>query len=565
MSDLAANVPFSDLRLAFGRHQREYEEAALRVLRSGWYILGKEGEAFEREFASFLGMGHCAGVGCGQDALTLALRALGIGAGDEVIVAGNSYIATVLAVTENGATPVFVDCNEYFELDESKVEAAITPRTAAVLTTNLYGQCCDLRTLRAICDAHAIALVEDCAQSHGASFAGRLGGTWGDVSCFSFYPTKPIGAFGDAGAVVTNNAEVDRRVRALRNYGSRTKYVNETTGTNSRMDEVQAALLRVSLSHVGETTAERARIAQRYLDEVSNPAITLPHVRPQATDVWHIFPVLCETRDDLRAHLESQGVHTQVHYPIPPFRSQCYAGRAFTQVDLPVTDRMAATELSLPIYCGMPEEHIDAVIAALNGYRPGSGGQGVLQVASRTGSQTLRYGTLRGLGQNDAEPMLEWMRDPAIAACFQADFANMTRQDVEAFIARAAGGAADPSRAESLHLAIADPKTDEYLGTVSLKHIDRRNLNAEYAVVTRAKAHGTGAALQGTCDLLRFAFDELGLHRVYLNVLATNARAIRFYEKAGFVREGCSPEQVRRPDGTFADLVWFGVTRHPAP
>ena len=360
-------VPFVSLKRVFELYKEEYEEAMMRALRSGWYILGEELESFEAEFAEYLGIAHCVGVGCGQDALTLAIRALGIGPGDEVIVAGNTYIATVLGVTENGAMPVFVDCNEWFQLDETKVEGAITDRTRAVLTTNLYGQCCNLTALRSICDAHGIYLVEDCAQSHGARFDGRLGGTVGDVSCFSFYPTKPLGAFGDGGACVTDDPALAERIRMLRNYGSREKYVNEITGTNSRLDEVQAAVLRVGLGHLEELGNWRLRIAERYLDEITNPLVTLPKTRDGASHVYHIFAILCERREELRSHLESQGVMTQIHYPIPPHVAKCYEGEPFVMgVNLRETERFAAQELSLPIYAGMPDAEVEAVIRAVN-------------------------------------------------------------------------------------------------------------------------------------------------------------------------------------------------------
>ena len=364
-------VPFIELKSVFELHKEEYEEAVLRALRSGWYILGKELDAFESEFADYLGIEHCIGVGCGQDALTLAVRALGIGPGDEVIVAANTYIATVLAVTENGATPFFVDCNEWFQLDEMMVEEAITSRTKAVLTTNLYGQCSNLPALREVCNAHDIFLVEDCAQSHGASFASRLGGTVGDVSCFSFYPTKPLGAFGDGGACVTNDGEIAERLRMLRNYGSRKKYVNEMTGVNSRLDEIQAAVLRTGLRHLGESNAERQRIAERYLSEIHNPLVELPRTREEADNVYHIFPVMSSFRDDLAAHLTHCEVQTQIHYPTPPHLAQCYRGKGFTNCSMPNAERYAVQELSLPIYAGMPETHVDAVIAAVNGFAEG--------------------------------------------------------------------------------------------------------------------------------------------------------------------------------------------------
>lgn len=363
------DVPFTSLKRSFQTHQSEYEEAALRALRSGWYILGEELEAFETEFASYLGMKHCIGVGCGQDALILAVRALGIGSGDEVIVAGNTYIATVLGVTENGATPVFVDCNEYYQIDETLIEKSITNKTKAVLLTNLYGQCSNLPAIRSICDSHNLKLIEDCAQCHGAHYCGLLGGTVGDISCFSFYPTKPLGAFGDAGAVVTNSSDLANRVRMLRNYGSKEKYYNEITGINSRLDEIQASILRVGLSHLGESNAERVGIAEQYLSEINNPLVELPKTRTDADHVYHIFAIRCKCRDDLQRHLSANGISTQIHYPVPPHKADCYQGCAFTDVQLPKTEQFSQVELSLPIYTGMPTEDVEAVIRAINSFK----------------------------------------------------------------------------------------------------------------------------------------------------------------------------------------------------
>lgn len=361
-------VHFNDLKCTFEAYQDEYEDAMLRALRSGWYILGSELEAFEREFAEYAGAKYCIGVGCGQDALTLALRALEIGKGDEVIVAGNTYIATVLAVTENGATPVYVDCDEHYEIDESKIEQAITSNTKAVLVTNLYGQCCNLPAIRAICERNHLFLLEDCAQSHGASFGGIRCGTAGIMGCFSFYPTKPLGAFGDAGAVVTDNPDMAERLRMLRNYGSRQKYVNEICGANSRLDELQAATLRVGLSHIEESTAGRVRIAERYLSEISNPGVILPQVREGANHVFHIFPIRCERRDALKEHLESDGVQTQIHYPIPPHKAACYRDCEFSSVELPNTEQYARELLSLPIYHGMADAEVTQVIESINSF-----------------------------------------------------------------------------------------------------------------------------------------------------------------------------------------------------
>lgn len=361
-------VQFANLKCTFELHQQEYEEAALRVLRSGWYVLGDELKNFEAEFASYVGVKECVGVGCGQDALILAIRALDIGRGDEVIVAGNTYIATVLGITENGATPVLVDCNDYYEIDENLIERAITKNTKAVLITNLYGQCANLPTIKNICEHNNLLLVEDCAQSHGAVFGSQKGGSVGDISCFSFYPTKPLGAFGDAGAIVTDDPVLADKVRMLRNYGSKKKYYNESTGINSRLDELQAALLRVGLSHLEESNSMRIAIAQRYLLGINNPSIELPKTRPGANHVYHIFAIRSKCRDALQKHLESCGVQTQIHYPIPPHKAPCYEGETFTKVSLPLTEKFAAEQLSLPIYSGMSEEEIETVISAVNSF-----------------------------------------------------------------------------------------------------------------------------------------------------------------------------------------------------
>ena len=361
-------VEFVSLKRQFNRYAEEYEAAALRALRSGWYIMGKELEAFEGQFADYLGMKHCVGLNSGLDALILAIRALGIGPGDEVIVPANTYIASVLGITENGATPVFVDADAFFCLDAEKIEAAITPRTKAVLPVHLYGQPCDMKPICAIAKKHGLFVVEDCAQAHGARLNGQLTGTFGTIGCFSFYPTKPLGALGDSGAVVTNDSVLADRLRKLRNYGSGVKYVNELEGVNSRLDELQAAALQVGLKHLEEGNAYRNRIADRYLREIRNPLVKLPETRENATHVYHVFGVLCPRRDELQAHLAEQGIKTLIHYPIPPHLQQCYARLGHSQGDFPISERYANEELSLPIYVGMPEEDADQVIAAVNSF-----------------------------------------------------------------------------------------------------------------------------------------------------------------------------------------------------
>ena len=362
-------VMFSVLKRQYEMFQEEYEEAALRALRSGWYVLGNELKAFENDYAAYMGMKHGIGVNSGQDALILAVRALGIGAGDEVITQANAYIASVLGITENGATPVFVEPDKYFGMDPEKLEAAITPRTKAILPVHLYGQICDMEKIHAIAKKHGLYVIEDCAQCHGSAINGKLAGTFSDIACFSFYPTKPLGAMGDAGMVLTNSDELNEKLRMLRFYGSRVKYVNEITGVNTRMDEIQAALLGVGLKHLNESNARRCEIAGMYLKGIKNPLVKLPELRDGCTHVYHIFALLCEQRDALLKHLEACGVQGQIHYPIPPHLSPCYADMGYKRGDFPVTERYADQEVSLPIYMGMPDEEVQTVIDAVNSFK----------------------------------------------------------------------------------------------------------------------------------------------------------------------------------------------------
>lgn len=361
-------VSFCVLKRLFEAYQDEYEEAALKALRSGWYVLGNELKAFEEAFADYLGMKHGIGVNSGQDALILAVRALGIGPGDEVITQGNAYIASVFGITENGATPVFVEPDKYFGMDPEKIEAAITPRTKAILPVHLYGQICDMEKIYAIAKKHNLYVIEDCAQCHGSEINAKKAGTFSDISCFSFYPTKPLGAFGDAGMVLTNDDELNEQLRMLRFYGSRVKYVSEITGVNTRLDEVQAAILSVGLKHLEESNAYRQRIAKKYLEGIKNPLIKLPETREGCTHVYHIFGILCERRDELMKFLEERGVQGGIHYPIPPHLSPCYADMGFKHGDFPITEQFAEQELSLPIYMGMPDEEVDYVIEQINSF-----------------------------------------------------------------------------------------------------------------------------------------------------------------------------------------------------
>lgn len=354
----------------FCKHAEEYEEAALRVLRSGWYIMGPELEAFETEFANYVGRSHCIGVNSGLDALILALRSLGVGPGDEVIVQANTYIATVLAITANGATPVFVEPDEFHGIDSEEMKKAITGRTKAIMAVHLYGQSCDMGAILVISKSSGIPIIEDCAQSHGATFAGRMTGTFGSIGCFSFYPTKNLGAFGDAGAVVTDDPTLAEKLKTLRNYGSKVKYHNEMEGINSRLDEIQAALLRVRLTHLEEILSEREEIARQYLDGITNPCITRPKIRPDSRHTWHQFVIECEERNHLQTWLKEQGIQTQIHYPIPPHLSEAYASLGFSRGSFPITEKLAKTVLSLPSYNGISKEEIAFVIEAINGFIP---------------------------------------------------------------------------------------------------------------------------------------------------------------------------------------------------
>ena len=350
----------------FQMYQQEYEDAALRVLRSGWYVIGNEVEQFEKEFAAYTGRKYCVGLNSGLDALIMSVRALGIGKDDEVIVQANTYIATVLGITENGATPVFVEPDEYFNIDADKVEAAITDKTKAIMVVHLYGQASNMEKIVDIAKKHNLEIIEDCAQSHGACFEGKMTGAFGISGCFSFYPTKNLGAFGDAGAIVTDDEAFADKIRMMRNYGSRIKYVNEIEGINSRLDEMQAALLRVKLTHLEELNKEREVLANRYTKGIKNNKLIKPVIREGADSVFHQYVVMCEDRENLQKFLQNQGIQTQIHYPIPPHLAECYTYLGHTKGGYPITERYANQVLSLPLYTGMTFEEQDYVIEKIN-------------------------------------------------------------------------------------------------------------------------------------------------------------------------------------------------------
>lgn len=350
----------------FQKYQKEFEEKALEVLRSGWYVLGKEVSSFEEEFAAYTGGKYCVGLASGLDALWIAFRLLGIGEGDEVIVQGNTYIASVMGITMNRAIPVFVEPNEYYAIDAEQIEKKITPKTKAILVVHLYGIATDMDPIMKLCDKYGLKLVEDCAQSHGACYNGKMTGTFGDVGCFSFYPSKNLGAFGDAGAVVVKDKALAEQFKMFRNYGSEKRYYNKVVGANSRLDEIQAAMLRVRLKYLDELNAEKIEIAKRYTEGIHNPKIQLPQIPEHSSCVFHQYVIRCKQRDQLIAFLEDKEIGTIIHYPIPPHLSEAYEYLGHKEGFLPITEEYAKTVLSIPMYNGMTREEQDYVIEALN-------------------------------------------------------------------------------------------------------------------------------------------------------------------------------------------------------
>lgn len=360
----------NNLGRQYSLYAKEYEEKAVEVLRSGWYILGNEVKEFEKEWAEYIGSKYCLGLASGLDALWISFRIMGIKEGDEVIVCANAYIACVMGITMNGATPIFVEPDEYDNIDASKIEEAITDRTKAILAVHLYGQACDMTRIMDIAARYDLRVIEDCAQSHGNHWNDKTVGTFGDVGCFSFYPSKGCGAFGDAGCIVTDNEELADKFRVFRNYGSRVRYQNEVVGTNSRLDELQAGLLRVKLKHLDDLNRERCEIADRYTKEIRNPYIIFPKIRPGADSTWHqyVIHVTDGKRDALMNYLKDNEVGTIIHYPIPPHLSEAYAYLGKKKGDFPIAEKYASEVLSLPMYNGMTHEEQTTVIDLINSF-----------------------------------------------------------------------------------------------------------------------------------------------------------------------------------------------------
>lgn len=358
-------VPFLDLRAGYLALKTDIDAAVARVLDSGWYILGPEVESFETAFAAYCQASHCVGVANGLDALILSLRALDIGPGDEVVVPSNTFIATWLAVSSVGATPVPVEPDPHsYNIDPALIAAAITPRSRAIIAVHLYGQPADLDPILDVAKHHAIAVIEDAAQAHGARYKGMRIGAHSDVVCWSFYPGKNLGAMGDCGAITTNRSDIAARIQMLRNYGSRAKYVNEEQGTNSRMDPLQAAVLGVKLAHLEAWTAKRGALAKRYINNLSG--VTLPHVPHWAEPVWHLFVIRHPERDLLMSKLAEEGISTMIHYPIPPHLQEAYAACGHAEGAFKLAEQFAGDMLSLPIGPQMLQADQERVIEAVN-------------------------------------------------------------------------------------------------------------------------------------------------------------------------------------------------------
>ena len=362
-------VKLLELQAITMMHGEEYEAAAKRVIESGWFLLGKENQTFEKDYAQYIGTSHCVAVANGLDALKLILRGykeLGVmNDGDEIIVPANTYIATILAITDNRLVPVLVEPTwENLELDIDKVEAAITPKTKGVMTVHLYGRIAFNDKLKKICQTHGLKLMEDCAQSHGCTWNGIKTGALGDAAAHSFYPGKNLGAFGDAGAVTTNDRELAETIRALANYGSQKKYVFKYVGINSRMSELDAAVLDVKLKYLDEDNQRRQKLAAFYYEHISNPLITLPSRLKDENNVYHQFPIFCEYRDKLQEHLNTKGIQTLIHYPIPPHKQECY--KDWNDRKYPITEKIHAQELSIPMNQVVSEEDACMVVDAIN-------------------------------------------------------------------------------------------------------------------------------------------------------------------------------------------------------
>lgn len=360
-------IPFVTFKPLEAELDSDIRAAFERVYTRSWYVEGAEDEAFEKAFADFCGTKYCVGVGNGLDSLMLALKGLGIGEGDEVIIPSNTFIATALAASYTGAKVVFVEPDiRTFDIDPSLIEQAITPRTKAIMPVHLYGQPCDMDPIMDIAKKYNLYVIEDCAQAHGATYKGKRVGSFGDAAGFSFYPGKNLGALGDAGATVTNDKALADKIRALGNYGSDYKYHHIYKGNNSRLDEMQAAFLSAKLPTLDKVNENRRVTARKYLEGIKNPSVILPYVNSDTNPVWHIFGIRCKKRAELEKFLNDKEISTNKHYPIPMHLQECYKDLGFKKGDFPIAEEISETELSIPMYYGMTDEEVQYVIDAIN-------------------------------------------------------------------------------------------------------------------------------------------------------------------------------------------------------
>jgi dTDP-3-amino-3,4,6-trideoxy-alpha-D-glucose transaminase len=362
-------IPFGDLRAEFREIGPEIQAAVGRVLESGWFVLGEEVRAFEEEFAGYVGTEHAVGVGNGTDGIQLALQALGVGFGDEVITVANTCVPTLTGICATGAAPRLVDVSQdSLVMDPERLEAAITEHTKAIVPVHLYGHPCPMREILDLAAQHDLAVVEDCAQAHGASLEGLRCGTFGHAAAFSFYPSKNLGAYGDGGAVVTNDAAVAERLRSLRNYGQTERYYHAEPGANSRLDEIQAAILRAKLPYLDRWNQRRRILARQYSDGLQGVSMTLPREQPGAESCWHLYVIRTPKRDELQEHLKEKGIGTVLHYPVPIHMQAAFSSLGYVPGDFPVSEQACAECVSLPLYPYMPEADVEAVINAIGEY-----------------------------------------------------------------------------------------------------------------------------------------------------------------------------------------------------
>ena len=362
-------ISFLDLKAVNEQYITEIEKVLHKVIKSGWYILGTEVDLFEKEFAEYCGTDHCIGVANGLDALTIILKAYGIGEGDEVIVPSNTYIASVLSVSANGADPILVEPDiASYNIDPKKIEEKITSRTKAILAVHLYGQSADMNAINQIAEKYNLKVIEDAAQAHGATYTGKRTGNLGNAAGFSFYPGKNLGALGDAGAITTNDGQLAEKIRALRNYGSHVKYENLYKGVNSRLDEIQAAILRIKLKELDRENERRREIATYYLNHINNSKIILPKIVNQdlSSHVWHLFVVRTKEREKLQSYLREKGIQTLIHYPVPPHKQQAY--KEWSNLSYPISEQIHNEELSLPISPVQSIETTRKIVEVINSF-----------------------------------------------------------------------------------------------------------------------------------------------------------------------------------------------------